>query len=225
MQLNDLERAGISTRAELSCCAFDLWRTRQETEDLPARLAHSGPHRLDQGRRGHIADVERIQGARHVDDRTIIQKCRHPTGVERCRHHDDPKIRSCGRRLPGQREAEICVNAPLVELIENDGAKLRQERIGLQPRGQNTFGGQQHARVRSELSLEAHLPSDFPADGPALLARDSSRDVARGNPARLQHDDRSINGQRRRNSRRLASSRRGRHHHGAGLADSRQDLG
>ena len=76
-----------------------------------------------------------------------------------------------------------------------------------------------------EPALEPDVPPDLAAERPALLVGDPPRDAARGHTARLQHDDRPRGGERRRDPRRLARARRGRHDQGAVLANARDDLG
>ena len=103
------------------------------------------------------------------------------------------------------------MDAALVELVEDDGPELRQQRILLQPRGQDAFSGEEDAGLWTELTLEANVPSDLAADRPAALVSNAARQAARRDPSRLQHDHRSVVGNRRRHAGCLAGRRRRRH--------------
>ena len=85
---------------------------------------------------------------------------------------------------------EIRVDAALVELVEDDRVKARQQRVLLKARGQDPLGGEEQARLGPEPALEPDVPPDLAAERPALLVRDPPRDAARRHTARLQHDDR-----------------------------------
>ena len=95
-----------------------------------------------------------------------------------------------------------------MKFVEDDGGEIGQQRIRLQPRGQDAFGDDEQAGVGAEAPLETHLPADFAAERPAALVGDARRDRACGHAARLQQDDRAVRDQRRRNSRRLAGAGR-----------------
>ena len=56
--------------------------------------------------------------------------------------------------------------------------ELGQQRIGLQPCGQDAFGDDEQPRLGAEAALEAHLPADLAADRPAALVGDP-RAIAR----------------------------------------------
>src|SRR5260221_327213 len=81
------------------------------------------------------------------------------------------------RRVDGllrQRDRQVRVDAAFVNLVEDDGAEIRQQRIGLQPRGQDAFGDDEQARRRAEVAVEPHLPADFAAESPAALRGNAS---------------------------------------------------
>ena len=99
--------------------------------------------------------------ARHVDDRTAIEKRR-----DRRRRRSSPTSRPAeivarAPRLPRERQAEVGVHAALVELVEDDRRNVREQRILLQARGQHALGGDEHARVGREAALEPDVPADF----------------------------------------------------------------
>ena len=90
-----------------------------------------------------------------------------------------------------------------MELVEHDGLKAGEEWILLEARGQHTFGGDEQPRGRVEPTLEANLPPDLAADGPAALGGDARGDRARRDATRLQQNERSRVQERRRHTRGL----------------------
>jgi hypothetical protein len=99
------------------------------------------------------------------------------------------------------------MHAALVEFVEDDRVEPGQERIGLEPCGEDAFGDDQQPRRRGEAPLEANLPADVVTQRPAALLRDAPRDGARRDAPGLQQDDGAIGRQRRREARRLAGAR------------------
>ena len=136
-------------------------------------------------------------------------------GVERRRHDQDAQLRSRQPRLSGQGKAEIGVHASLVELIDDERRDIAQQRIVLQIRGEDAFGDDEQPRVARELAIEADVPADLAADGPAALVGDSPRHRARRHPPRLQQQHAAAIDERRRHARGLAGARRGGQHRGA----------
>ncbi len=94
-----------------------------------------------------VADLERPLPAWHVDNRTAIEKGRHAVGVQRRRHHDDAEIRAGPPGLLHERQAKVRMQAPLVKLVDDDGDEIAQERILLQPGGQDTLSRDEQARL------------------------------------------------------------------------------
>ena len=84
------------------------------------------------------------------------------------------------------------MNAALVELVDDDRLEVRQERILLETRGEHAFGRDKQLRTRAEAALETDLPANLFTDRPAALERDTLRDGARRDPARLQQNQRTI---------------------------------
>jgi hypothetical protein len=104
------------------------------------------------------------------------------------------------------------MNSSLVELVEDDGGKIREQRIVLKARRQNAFGDDQKARLSREPLVESDLPADFAAERPSAFFGDTARNRSRSNTARLEEDDRSGIDQRRWNARGFAGAWRRRHH-------------
>ena len=100
------------------------------------------------------------------------------------------------------------MNAALVKLVEDDGREIGEERIGLQPRGQDALGDDEQPGVGAEPAVEAHLPADLAAERPAALVGDARGDRTGGHAARLQQDDRAVGDERGRDARRLAGAGR-----------------
>ena len=95
-----------------------------------------------------------------------------------------------------------------MELVEHDRLEVAQQRVLLQPRGQDSFGGKEHARVGAELPLEPDVPADFLADPPALLLGNAARHRACRDTPRLEHDDWSVHRKRGRHASGLSGPRR-----------------
>ena len=219
MQLDD-----VDVRRELATRARYLSGAGKKAQDLSSALAQACMHRLGQPCARRVAHIERVRHAGHVDDRAVVQIRRHPAGVERRRHDHEAEV---GAREPGllrERDAQIGVHAALVELIEDDRAEAREQGVLLEPRRQDTLGREEHRGRRTELTLEADVPPDFPADRPPLLGGNAGGEAPRGHASRLEHNHRAVDRQRGRNAGGLPRTGRRRHHHSTGGADSRQDL-
>ena len=144
----------------------------------------------------------------HGDDRAAAQKVRDAGGIERRRHHDEAQVVARTPRLPCERQPEVRVDAALVELVQHDRAKVRQQGILLQAGRQNPFRGDEQSCARREPSLEPDVPAHLLPEGPALLVGDAPRHGSRRYAAWLQQDDRAVLHQRRRDTRGLAGARR-----------------
>ena len=161
----------------------------------------------------------------HFDDRTSAEERRDARGIERRRHHDDSQVGVRQPCLPAQREPEIGMNAPLVELVEDDRSEARQERVLLQPRREYALGRDENPGAIAELPFEPDVPADLAPDRPALLRRDPPRDRSCRDAARLQNDRRPVRRQRRRHARRLARAGRRREHERPIAPDRGDDVG
>jgi hypothetical protein len=128
-------------------------------------------HGVGQIAAGRVGDLHRMLPSRHLDHRAPVEEARHGSGVERRRHHDEPQVAPRMRRLPRQGQREVHVQAPLVELVEHHRAKPLEQRIRLQPGGENPLCRDEQARSRGEAALVADLPPDFLAERPCLGCR------------------------------------------------------
>jgi hypothetical protein len=79
----------------------------------------------------------------------------------------------------------------------------------LQACRQHAFGGHQQLRLRTESAFEPNLPADFGANRPSALVGDALGNGAGRHAPRLEHDDRAILHQRRRQARRFSGARLG----------------
>ena len=171
-----------------------------------------------------MVDLDRMEPTGQLDDRAIVQKGRDRTRIEGGRHDDDPEIVARVAGLLAEREAEIAVEAALMKLVEDHRAKVAEQGIGLEPPGQDPLGRDDQPGLALESPLEADVPADLAPDRPSPFGRDPSREGTRGNAARLQQQDGTVDGQRRGYARRLAGARRSDHHDRATGAREVDDL-
>ncbi len=150
-----------------------------------------------------------MRSSRHGDRRAVVEERGHPRRVERRRHHHQAKVVARAPRLPGQGEAQVAVDAALVELVEHDRVKVREQRVLLQARGEDAFRGDEQPGLADELTLEADVPPDFAPRRPALLGGDAPRNGSRGDASRLEQDEPAVTDECRRHTRRLTGARRG----------------
>ena len=116
------------------------------------------------------------------------------------------------------------MDASLVELVEHDRAKVRQQGILLQARRQDSFGGDKQPCAGAEAALEADVPADLLPERPALLVSDTAGNCARCYAPRLQQDDRTVVDQGRGDASGLPRAGRGRHDDGAMCAKTVVDM-
>ncbi len=109
-------------------------------------------------------------------------------GVERGRHHQERQIRPQRTAdLERQRQPEVGLQPALVELVEDQAARARQVRRGLDHPRQDALG--HHLDPRAGHRLAAHAVADPPPHRLAQRLRQPLGGGARRDPARLQHDD------------------------------------
>ena len=214
----------MGDRRDFRRSTTDLGSAGQKAEHVTVRTRESTLDATRDPELWYVVDFKRMRPAGNRDRRTTIQIAGHGIRVHRGRHHDDSKIVARQPCLPDEREPEIRMDAALVELVEDDRPETGEERILLQPGRQDAFGRQQYPGVRTELLLEADVPADLAAERPAAFDGNPARDRPRRDPSGLQHDDRTVRGQRGRDPRGLARPRRSRQHQGPSLPDEGNDL-
>jgi hypothetical protein len=149
-----------------------------------------------------------VEPAGHVDDGTVAEEARDRCRIERRRHDDDAQIIPGQPGLARERDRDVRVDAPLVEFVEDDRANAGQQRIALQPRGENALGDDEQLGIGREAPLEADLPTDLAPERLAALGRDARGDRARRHAAGLEQEDGTVGGERRRHAGGLAGARR-----------------
>ena len=197
--------------AQLAGSHLDLPRSWQKREDVAGRLADG---RTQQCVRT-IGDADRMRSRVDFEHAGVAEETGDFTGIEGRGHHHDAEVVTRVEGLLRQREREVGVDAALVEFVEHDDVEVAQQRIGLQSRGEDAFGGHQELGSIGEALFEADLPSDLFSDTPAALFGDPPRERACRHPPRLQKDRLADLRQSWRDSCRLPRSRRGDDHRGA----------
>ncbi len=217
----------------------DLAFARQEHEHIAARIV--GRDLVSRGddllcgariaaRVGRSpAHLDRKRAAFDLDDRRLFEVRREARGIDRRRSHDQLEIASFREQALQIAEQEIDVEAALVRLVEDDRVVVREPRIGLRLGEQDAVGHELDQRGIRNLIGEAHLEADEIADAGTELARDATRDRARGNPTRLRAADQpgaTAPGRETqfRQLRRLARTRLAGEHDDLMLADQPHDL-
>jgi hypothetical protein len=104
-----------------------------------------------------------------------------------------------------------------VELVEQHAADPRERRVALRLAQEHALGHEADPRARAHRPLEARLEADLLAELAPELLRHAARRHARGEAARLEHDDLALDHPRAEHDlghlRRLAAAGgRGQHH-------------
>ena len=97
--------------------------------------------------------------------------------------------RTASRTSRSKAEGEVGVQAPLVELVEHDGADAFEERVGQQLPGEDALGHDPEPRPRPDPALEPDLVADLLAERPAVLLGDPRRRRPARRPAAAGADD------------------------------------
>jgi hypothetical protein len=225
VQRHDLESRGRREAGEADSGPLDLTCSRKKAQHLPSRSRDQPSHRVGHCFAWRIFDCKRVERSRHLYHRTVAKKPRDAFNVERRRHDDQPKVISRQPRLPREGKADVGVHAPLVELVEDHRREIREQRILLQPRGEDSLRHHEQASVARGSAIETDMPPDFAAGGPPSLMCDAVRHRAGGHAPWLQENDGPCAEQRRRNARRLASAGCRRQHDGTARRQPAPELG
>ncbi len=202
----------------------DLGRARQERQHGAAGLRQQLGHRILDRHARAVDDLDGKLPPLHRDDGRVAQKRGDARRIDRRRHDHEPEIGARQPGLPRERQTHVGVNAALVELVDDDGPERGEQGILLQPGGEDAFGRDQQPGLGGEPPVETDVPPHLSAHGPALLDGDASCDGPRRHPPWLQQEDRTVGGERRRYSRRLARPGGGSDDHGPRPADAGDDL-
>jgi hypothetical protein len=139
------------------------------------------------------ADIARLdrKGASFArNHRCAADKLGNARAVDRRRHDDEPQIfAQTLLDVAGECEAEIGVERPLVEFVKNDRRNAVEHGIVEDQPGENAFGDDLDAGFLRDFRAETHPQPHRIADPLAKRLRHPRRGGARGEPARLQHQD------------------------------------
>src|SRR5215472_10613799 len=91
--------------------------------------------------------------------------------------------------VENERQAEIGIEAPLMELVEDDDANAVERRVVLDEAQQDALGHHLDARRRPDASVETRAVADSGADGLAKHLRHAPRRGPGGKPPRLEHEN------------------------------------
>ena len=218
--------------------ASDLTGAGKEREHVALGVSHRAANAADHEIRDaavvllfEVAYVDGVQAAVALDERRVVQERTKRRGVERRGHHHDPKT-GPDRLLhfAKEREREVRVDRPLVNLVEDDRTDVVERGIGLHPARQDPLRDQRDASLLRRPIVEAHLIADLRADlGPELFGEPLRRE-SRREPPGLEHEHTALDDVRhgRRNPGRLAGPGRREHHDVAarpnGLLDVAEDV-
>ena len=166
-----------------------------------------------------IARLDRKGAAFAFDHRRIAEQPGNARAVDRRRHHEELQILAQALlHVARQRQAEIGIERALVEFVEQHRGDAVEHRIVEDEPGENAFGDDFDAGLARDFRAEAHPQADRLADALAERLRHALGRGARGEPARLEHQDAAVfrpvlAGEHQRHPRGLAGAGR-RHQHG-----------
>jgi len=140
-----------------------------------------------------VPDLDRVQAARHLDDRRIAEVPGEPVGVERGRRDDDLQVRPPRQQLFQIAEQEIDVQAALVGLIDDQRVVLTELRVALRLGEQDSVGHQFEVARRAGPVGEADLEADRASELGVEFVSDPGRCRPRRDAAGLGVPDQPAN--------------------------------
>ena len=167
--------------------------------------AAAAPRVLVEGVGEGVVDVlevrhgDRVRASGRRDDGTIAEVAPEQIGIQRRGHHHQlqrrhPALAAAARQRPEEREKEVTVERALVDLVEHDVRRLRQERVAVHlakqhaRRHEHEPGVPRHRRV--EPDVVAHEAPAAPDAVPlAPFLGDALGDGERGDAPGLGADD------------------------------------
>ncbi len=200
VQRRDIDLGPPQPLAQQGLDAPDLALARQEDQQTAALLGQ-GPldgadHALLQPLAvvaAQIAGVDREHPPLALDDRRLTQQGRDPRSVQGGRHHQDLQVLAhqalC---VAGQGQAQVGVQAALVELVEDHRRHAVQARIVENHPGEHALGHHLDPGPGRDLRLQPDPEPHRLADALAqALGHARGRGPGR-QAARLQHDDLAV---------------------------------
>jgi hypothetical protein len=108
----------------------------------------------------------------------------------RGRHDDELKVRSQGPlHFMGETKREVCIDASLVEFIEDNQPNVSKLWIGYDTPGEDPLSEDLYRGLLRDAAVKPYLISDALADSFAEKAGHLCGNSSRGNPAGLEHKD------------------------------------
>ena len=137
-----------------------------------------------------IARLDRKGAALAFDHRRVAEQRRHARAVDGRRHHQELEILAQPLlHVARQRQPEIGIERALVEFVEQHRRDALERGIVEHHAREHALGHHLDAGLARHLRAEAHAIADGLADRFAERRRHARGRGARGEPARLQHDD------------------------------------
>ena len=204
---NTSTSAPRSAFAESRLHSPDLARARQKHEQIAGGFRERAPHdaRDDRLRRlvavtawtrqrgqafADVVRLDRMHAPRVLDHRCAAEQPRDGGAVEGRRHREHAqRRRDVSLRIERERETDVGVQAPLVELVEDHGRDAAERGIALQHPREYAFGDDLEPRLGADARLEPHPIADGGAGPLAERRRHPRGDRSRGETARLEQHD------------------------------------
>ncbi len=170
---------------------------RQERQDR-TKLRAQGPHHdvrhaILGAKRVVATEIAGFDGegaAFAFDDGSAPEKLRHARPIERRRHGQDAQILAqAALAVERKRKPEIGIERALVELVEQHRADAGKLRVVEDHAGEDALGDNLDAGLRPGFRDHARAKPDPLADGLRQGLRHALGGGARGDAARLQHQD------------------------------------
>jgi hypothetical protein len=120
-------------------------------------------------------------------NRSVSKKSGKRLKIQRCRHDQDFEIASQLLHFAAEHQSEICMDAPLMELIENNQRDTFQAGIALNSACQNPLGDHLNPRGFGTAAIKANGIANRLPDLFAKTARHPPRGGHRSDPPRLKH--------------------------------------
>ena len=173
---------------------LDAPGARKEDEDITlGRILHRLSDELGDRRGEIIARLDVLdldgEGAPLTDDLGCVEITADGVSLQGCRHHHEQQFLAYRADLLEHGQREIGMHAALVKLVEDDAADILEQRISVQPSKQHPLGDDLEASVFANAAIEPDAIADLVAEALFSLASDARGDRARGDAARLQHED------------------------------------
>ena len=182
-------------RLQLANRALDFIAPRHEDKDVAfgvVEMLRDGigggfPNRIFTRLVSEMDNFDRVHAPLGFQKRGVAEVGGEFRAVEGRGHHDDFEIGPC-RLLQIQRpcQADVAMQVPLVELVEDNRRDAPQFGIGEHLAEQNSLGDKQEPRVAGRNIIEADLVADLAAEFHSPLAGDPRREHPRGQPPGLE---------------------------------------